>query len=177
MSRTKKFVIGGLVIVALGLVVYVYLGGLNKMEIEEVPVTSSYRFLGKDYTGRPASAEHKNLFFEFRDKITSGEIKGRLAMIHFLDAQTKKGEYKMFVGILLDEIPEDFPEDYRLMGVELDKAIQARIEVHNLVMPSPQTIESRIGQYAMRQGLQLQPISIEIYQQDNTLRVQIPVAK
>lgn len=175
MSRTKKFLIGGGVIFLLLVAAYVYLGGLNTIEVVEVEVQGNYKIVGVDYTGRPASKEMRDTFETLRGHILDGSIQGRLALVYFNDVETKKGEYQMFMGILLDEIPESYPEAYRMMGIELQRAIQANITVHNVVMPSPNTIESRIEDYARKQGYPLQPISIELYEPDNTLRVQIPM--
>jgi len=175
MSKTKKFFIGGGLILLILIAVYVYLGGLNTIEVSEVAVSHNYKLLGLDYTGRPASKAMRDSFETLRGFIADGKISGTLALVYFNDAKTKKGEYQMFIGILLDEIPEEYPEEYRLMGVELKRAVQANITVHNVVMPSPNTIESRMEDFARKQGLQLKPLSIELYQPDNTLRVQIPL--
>lgn len=178
MSKNKKIALAIVAVIMLSLVgLYVYLGGLNTIEISIQNVQGPYRIVGIDFEGRPTDKRVREHFFDLRERIERGELKGRLSMVYFRDAETKRNEVKLFMGVILDEIPAEIPDEFRMMGVEVREVVEARLEVHNLVMPSPASIEERMIAFAQNAGYTHQPISIEIYSPDNSVRVHIPVGR
>ena len=178
MSKKKKIIIGAVAVIMLSLAgLYVYLGGLNTIDISIQNVQGPYRIVGVDFEGRPTDKRVREYFFDFRERIEKGELKGRLTMVYFRDAETKRNEVKLFMGVILDEIPAEIPDEFRIMGVEVSEVVEARLEVHNIVMPSPESIEERMIAFAQNAGYTHQPISIEIYSPDNSVRVHIPLER
>ncbi len=178
MSKRKKIAIGIVVLIMISLGgLYVYLGGLNTIEVSIQNVQGPYRIVGVDFEGRPTDKRVREYFFDMRERIQKGELKGRLSMTYFRDAETKRNEVKLFLGVILDEIPSEIPDEFRMMGVEVNEVVEARLEVHNIVMPSPASIEERMIAFAQNAGYSYEPISIEIYSPDNTVRVHIPLKR
>jgi hypothetical protein len=155
--------------------VYLYLGGLNKIEVSVQSTPPAHRLIGKDFTGRDKDKQIGELFKEYRQYLVEGSLKGNLAMVYFKDVELKKNEVKMFVGVLLDELPTDFPDDSRILGLEFKQVVEAKLEVHNMVMPSPKAIEQRLHDKAKANRMLPLNYHLELYLPDNTVKVWLPV--
>lgn len=167
----------GLVIVALitlGIFVYIYLGGLNKVDYNVVNV-QDYNLVGEYYRGAENSEGLEDAFFRARDLVLSGEIPGVLTMVHYTnDTTLKEREVKIFVGIKLNKGTSNLPVDYQRLTIPANRAVRANIEAHNIVMPSPKNIESRLDEIAKEMKLRLQDYSIVQYISERKLMIDKP---
>jgi len=170
----KIFLIALAVLVVGGLGAYVYMGGLNSVEVTLVDV-EGYNVAGKLFQGKSDAKEIKDYFFEAKELIQSQELPGILTIVHYNDTTLAKGETKLFIGVML--ATEDFtlPEDYQLLSIQSKKAIRARIEAHNWVIPGAATIEERMASLAKQKGVSTEIFTIEKYVSESILEIDNPL--
>lgn len=162
------------VLIGVSLFIYFYLGGLNRVEysIENV---KDYHFMGEYYRGSEGSEALEKAFFRARDLVLSGEIPGVLAMVHYTnDTTLKENEVKIFVGIKLNKGTSAVPLNYQRLTIPANRTLRAKIEAHNIVMPSPQNIEARLDEMAVEMKLRLQEYSIVHYVSERELMIDKP---
>lgn len=167
MSKGKLTIIGISVIVIIT-AVYFYLGGLNKVEytIENV---SDYNLIGVPYQGKADSSVVEEAFFLAREYIEDKAVEGTLVVIHYNDSTLAKDEQKLFIGIKLDQGLASIPHGYSRITIPTTRAVRATIEAHNIVMPSPQTIENNLREKAAQANIRLQDFTVEQYVSENQI--------
>lgn len=174
MSKRKilAIVVAAIVVVSLG--VYTYLGGLNSVEISVVNV-EGYNVAGKLFTGKANAKEIEEYYYEAKELAQSRELPGILTIVHYNDTSLMKGETKLFIGVTLSNEEFTLPEDYQLLSIQTNRAIRARVEAHNSVIPGPATIEARMAEKAKIEGLITQDFTIEKYVSANVLEIDNPI--
>ena len=173
MNRKTKIVIGLVAFVAV-VSLYLYLGGLNSVEYS-VESVADYHLVGTPFKGEGDSPEIEAAFVEARGYVESGSISGILTIVHYQDTTLAEDELKMFIGVKLNEGASDIPEHYQRMTIPATNAVRASISAHNVVMPSPSTIEGNIKATAKDNGLELQNFTVEQYVSENLLLIDMPV--
>lgn len=172
MSKKGK-VISGLVAFVLIVGGYIYFGGLNKVEYT-VESVSDYNLVGVHFQGEGDSEEIEKAFFEAKGYVESGRFSGVLTLVHYNDTTLAEEELKMFIGIKLESGTSDLPDHYSRLTIPASNSVRAQIEAHNVVMPSPATIESKLRETAQNARLELQSFTIEQYVSENLLVIDMP---
>lgn len=172
MSKKGK-IITGLAAFVIIVGTYLYLGGLNKVEYS-VENVSDYNLVGVHFQGEGDSPDIEKAFFDAKEKIESGRLKGVLTLVHYNDTTLAEEELKMFIGVKLESGTSDLPEGYERLTIPAVNTVRAQIEAHNVVMPSPGTIESRMRETAKEARLELQDFTIEQYVSANLLIIDMP---
>jgi hypothetical protein len=141
------------------------LGGFDKVDVDIVEV-NDYLIYGQAFAGRYNSDELENRVTRIRQLVEEGTLEGNLVIVNYIDEQKeKRGEVKQFVGVLLINPALLTPvEGLKLLTITASQAVEARIGVRKLVMPSPEKIKKKSLALARQQGLELMDISIETYQ-------------
>lgn len=172
----RKYVYIALAILVVGGVgFYVYLGGLNSVEIT-IESVDGYKIAGRDFLGEADDENIEKYFFEAKELTQSGALKGSLAILHYNDTTLEKKQIHLFVGVVLDsDFSGNLPAEYELKNVACNQAIRATIEAHNAVIPGPDTIEERLKEKGAEANLQLTSYTIEKYISENLLVVDWPV--
>jgi predicted transcriptional regulator YdeE len=171
----KKVTLLAIAVAILVLVIgYMYLGGLNKVEITLESV-SDYNLVGVHYQGRPKAEAIETAFFTAREHLDNGRLNGVLTLVHYNDTTLVDDHVKLFVGIKLNEGTSDLPEGYERLTIPASNAIRATIEAHNVVMPTPENIEISMKEKAAQLNLRLQDYTIEQYFSARELTIEIPV--
>mgnify|MGYP003775245793 CR=1 FL=1 len=152
---------------------YVYLGGLNKVEYS-VENVRDYNLVGRHFEGKAKSSEIEAYFFEARNLLANGQLDGILTLVHYNDTTLAEGQVKLFVGILLNQGIDALPVDYDRLTIPAFRAMRATIEAHNIVMPSPQTIENTLREKAAEHSIRLQDFTIEQYLGERELLIDMP---
>lgn len=152
---------------------YIYLGGLNSVEIS-IENVDGYQIAGREFEGKANAKEIETYFFEAKGYVQSGQLKGVLTIIHYNDTTLDEDETKLFIGVTLDNFTDNLPRNYTLQTIDCDKAVRATIEAHNVVMPGPETIESNLKEEAVKNNLTLQDFTIEQYVSENQLIIDMP---
>ncbi|OEK02037.1 hypothetical protein BFP97_11120 [Roseivirga sp. 4D4] len=167
MSKGRITIIGVSAIIIIT-AVYFYLGGLNKVEysIENV---SDYNLVGVAYRGKSDSSAIEEAFFKAKELIEDEIIDGTLVVIHYNDSTLAEDEQKLFIGIKLDQGLASIPQGYTRITIPTKRAVRASIEAHNVVMPSPKTIENNIREKAAEASIRLQDFTVEQYVSANEI--------
>lgn len=172
--KRRRIALTIVALIAIGVFVYTYLGGLNQVDYS-VENVKDYHFMGEYYRGSERSEALENAFFRARDLVLSGEIPGVLTMVHYTnDTTLQEDEVKIFVGIKLNKGTSDVPAYYQRLTIPANRALRAKIEAHNIVMPSPQNIEARLDEMAVEMRLRLQEYSIVHYISERELMIDKP---
>jgi hypothetical protein len=152
---------------------YIYLGGLNKVQysIENV---NEYLIVGRPFEGKSDDNQIEQAFFEAKGLLSDGRLNGTLTLVHYKDTSLAEGNVKMFIGVLLAEGVDALPVDYDRLTISANQAMRATIGAHNMVMPSPQTIEDNLRAKAAEYALELQDFTIEQYVGDRQLLIDMP---
>ncbi len=171
----KVITLIGLVIIVIITAAYFYLGGLNKVAYTIEDVTD-YNVVGTHFKGKSDSKKMEDAFFKAKDYIDDNTLNGVLTIIHYNDSTLEDGEQKLFIGIKLESGTADLPGDYTRITIPTRRAVRATIEAHNVVMPSPKTIENNLREKALESSISLQDFTIEQYISENLLIIDM-VAK
>ena len=171
----KKVTLLAILVAVLVLAIgYFYLGGLNKVNVSLESV-SDYNLVGVHFEGMPKSDTIEMAFFQAREYVQNNRLDGVLALIHYNDTTLAKDRIKLFIGVHLNKGTSDIPEEYERLTIPAKRTIRATIEAHNVVMPSPKTIESKIKEMAEGLNLKLQDFTIERYLSERELLIEMPV--
>lgn len=172
---SKKQYLGITVIITVIIigVAYVYFGGLNKVEytVEDV---SDYNLVGRHFQGKGDDKQIEQAYFEAKNLLSDGRLNGTLSLVHYNDTTLAEGEIKLFIGILLDEGVDALPVDYDRLTIPAQRAMRASIEQHNVIMPSPATIEATLREKADAFSMRLQNFTIEQYLGERKLLIDMP---
>lgn len=152
---------------------YIYLGGLNKVEYS-VENVLDYNLVGRHFEGKSDDRQIEQAFFEAKDLLSDGRLNGTLALINYNDTSLAEGDVKMFIGVLLKERVDALPVDYDRLTIPANRAMRATIGAHNVLMPSPETIEDNLRKEAQEYALELQNFTIEQYISDRQLLIDMP---
>lgn len=174
MSKKLVITIIALFFAVLG-VIYIKLGGLNEVEIQ-LENTPEYHIAGKYYAGRYKDQAVEEIYYEVKSMMDKGVLKGTLSIIYFKDPIEAQGDVENFIGILTTDDTTRIPKGYEWRTIPAGKAVRAKINAHNLVMPTPETINNKIDEFAQSENLSLSNISIEKYTSDNELIIEVPLS-
>lgn len=152
---------------------YMYLGGLNKIEYS-VENVSDYNLVGLPFKGNGDDPKIEEAFFQAREYVENGTLDGILTLVHYNDTTLVDKEIKLFIGINLSKGTSNLPEGYQRLTIPAQRAMRATIEAHNVVMPSPETIEDNLIEKAKESGFRLQDFTIEQYMSEQQLIIDMP---
>ncbi len=165
-------------IVAVGLLVmYYHLGGFKKIQVRKIDNAGPYvmDIWGKEFTGDMQDTIWKNMFVGIRNEIIEGQLKGPIMIIYYKkpDNSTHKGKIEAFIGA---EAGDDIPPSGNLKErmINVNGVIRASLNMHPVLMPSPERVKKLISQFAKNNHLREDSIMIEKYFPDNTLQVEVP---
>ncbi len=172
MNKRLVTVLGLVAIIAIT-AIYMYLGGLNKVEytIENV---SDYNLIGVQFQGEGDSKEIEIAYEEAKTYVLDKKYDGILTLVHYNDTTLEEDQVKFFIGIKLNEGTSDIPSNYQRLTIPAKYAVRASIEAHNSVMPTPETIEENLREKAGEASLRLQDFTIEQYISENLLIIDMP---
>lgn len=170
MQPTRRFVLISSLILFILSAGYYYLGGLNPVPIEvaEVP---SFALAGRSYRGTTTDAALRKLMQEVHQEVETGKLRGTF-MVGYLGNPDRPDTLNVWVGARLPSLADT--SEVRQAGWQVrlfagGKAMQATVKAHPLVAPSPVRINEKIREKARREGVELQNIITDEYQEDQTV--------
>jgi hypothetical protein len=179
MSLPKILLLVISIFLVVAAVAYWQLGGWEEPSVQTVAVEGGYyRMVGKPYRGTPGHPELEKIFREIRKSWEGGSLPGVIAIAVFKEPLTNKDTLEQFVGVLLppDTAPDPLPEGYELLQIPVQQAVQARVEAHSVVWPSPGSLREKIVQFAAQQGHGLRgDVTLEKYISPRQLEVEVPI--
>lgn len=152
---------------------YNHLGGFHEIEMEVVEI-DHYHLIGNYYEGRYDRDSIATLFFNAKKFLDAKSYTGTLSVVNFLgDTEIEKGDtIQIFVGLILPKEPVEIPGLFDYRKVKGGKILRASIEAHSFVIPSRETIEGEMKEYALANDILLEPIIIEKYFSDEKLVIE-----
>ena len=108
MNKRLVTVLGVVAIIVIT-AIYMYLGGLNKVEYS-VERVSDYNLVGILFEGEGDSKDIETAFFEAKDYIDTNQLTGVLTLVHYNDTTIAEDIVKMFIGVKLETGTSNIPE-------------------------------------------------------------------
>jgi hypothetical protein len=154
---------------------YFILGGFKDVHISKVN-TQPYILAGQYFEGKHNDAQIRDLFNQAKKHMESGALPGVITMIYHLSPEKEeRGLVQQWVGVLVNDTTYQLPANYVYHIIDANQAVRAVIEAHNIVMPSPHSINQQIEEFAQQNNLELAPLSVEKILADDLIEVDRPV--
>jgi len=169
----------GIVVIAvlfLGLIGFIFLGGLVKPVISQTQLPV-YSIAGKWFSGAATSDSLKQLFSDTRQLHESGKIPGTLAAVYYDTPAAAKGKLNVWVGVLVSDTTMTLPEGYLLRRFPSTVAVRAELKAHYMVAPTPDKVRTQLHAFAAAQKLNPGNYVIERYLNAQEIIMEIPVTK
>ena len=161
----------------ISLILYFALGGFNPIEYSLIQ-NEKYKIIGKEYTGVNNSSTLENIFTETKELLKNDFDGGTLIIVN--DDEKYDDEFNQvgyFIGILVRSATDSTPAGYVLKEYEAARAIRARINSHNLVMPRPDKVRQGAIEFSERERAEMSNYSFEKYFEDGSIEVDFPLIK
>ena len=156
-------------VTVLGFWGYEKLGGYTPIAIEIIDKKPD-NLVGITYRGTPGNEKLGEIFkkMETQKALHPGS---QLHTIYEVEPAGKLDTMLVFVGI-----NQTFPiEDMEVRTFENDRYLLAKISNNSWVMPSPETVKEKMGQYASENQLELSGVFIDVIISDNEVQVIAPI--
>lgn len=166
--RKIGIVIGCFLLIA-SVIIYSYLGGFNKpvITVEEVTPFSVY---GYAYEGQLGSRQFGKLFRNADSLVDNQLIEGKVTGVFYNQPDNQNDTVRTFVGVLS---PDSLFVEVEKREYNPGKVVQAVIKANYLVLPV--NIYPKIIKFARENNIELSEQSFEIYEQEDLLKILIPV--
>ena len=149
---------------------YLQLGGMSDVQ-KGIVTIDSYLLVGKSFKGKYNSPQLEKIFYQVK------KMGGHLVVINYplQGDSTKRGFVYQVIGTQVKEGLKNIPIGLHQRTIPTYRAVQARIDVHNLIMPKPKDIEEKLRTYAKKQDFSLENYVIERYLSNRELVIEIPI--
>ncbi len=171
----KKYFIIGAIILIVGMFLNYKFGGFEKTEPQLVEV-SDYTIYGASYEGSYKSNALSSLVSKMQKLQKNMDANTNVVLVNYIDeAKETLGIVSNFVGIVAELEVGSGLEKLEKKTIKAQRAIRIAVKINPLAMPSPEKIRALAFEMAAKEGLVLQNLSIEQYQNDGTLIIDFPV--
>lgn len=160
-----------MVIIIVAAVGFFSLGGGQRLvfEIEDSP---TFYIVGEDFYGSYNSNKLEALFFSAQQR--SAELETSLVVLNYKSDTLSEGKIHQLIGIMSDQMPAE-GDTSNVMVMGQGKYLTTMINAHNLVMPKPEEVREQATEFASKQNLRPDDLSIEIYKNERDLRIMFPL--
>jgi hypothetical protein len=174
----RILILAGLVIfgsIILGL--YTWLGGFKDIEIKTLAATRPRILAGTPYEGSIRSRQLDSLFEHTRQLHQQGWLRGDLGAMYFdvPEKMRKRGEVKALIGVWEPDSTQTLPAGFSRRTIPAPQVVQARLQAHFLVSPSPDEVQEEMRNYAREKKLALENFVMETYLNDQSIILEMPV--
>jgi len=171
-----KIIYSVIIVVCLGIIAwstYYTLGGFDPVEVY-VMEGNERTVIGKEYIESYDYEEFHARMQETIAQIDSGRLKGMLTVVVYENENIGKDSIHYFLGASQDVIKNvvRLPAGYEYKEFRTEKVFKMFITQHFLVRPSPEEIDELAQIKAIEEGVILQPLSFELYYEDQSLSVE-----
>jgi hypothetical protein len=170
---SKKFLVTILVVVAIGVGIYAYVGGFNSPEIT-VTTSKTLYVAGKPFNGSVKDKQLGEAFRRAAEVVKKKELAGVPGSIYYNNPDESGDSLKAFIGVLVPDSAVTLPSDYELRVVPGGKKI-VHGNIHAHFMIAPKKLYEAIFDYAKEQNLQLENFYVEWFPSDNEAIVEVPL--
>lgn len=165
MKKSWLFV-AGLVLLA---AIYAYFGGFNKPQFEVVTL-DSVTVTGFEFEGLLTDKEFGNLFKKTDSLIAEKVLNGKVVGVFYNQPEGKEDTVQAFVGVMGNTKTMG---ELKKKTFGLGKSLQATLKAKYMLLPV--NIYPKITEYAQEQGLNISPLSFEVYESDDLLKIWVPI--
>lgn len=172
--QRQKYIYLSIIVVCLIIIstsIYYVLGGFEKVEIFFFEGTSR-AVIGKEHY--MSNRNFRQKMDSARIDIQEGKLKGMLTAVLYQSDTIPQDSILCFIGASQDDINGvvRMPAGYQYKHFKTDRIYKIFISQHPLVMPKPEEIEQMMEIKAIEEGELLQPVTFELYYEDNSLSVE-----
>jgi hypothetical protein len=177
MNRRILILIGLVIFGSIILALYTFLGGFNDIAISSQPVSSPRVLVGLPYDGPVRSVHLDSIYQSVRQLYEQGKLKGELGALYadVPKEKRRKGEIAGLIGVWVKDSLQALPPGFTRRVVNTSQVVQANIQAHFLVSPSPDEVQEDMREYARAQQLKPESYVMEKYLSDNSIILEIPV--
>jgi effector-binding domain-containing protein len=160
------------VILVLGVFLYTYFGGFEDPVIT-VTNSKSFTIAGFSYEGQMNDKAFGNNFRKADSLVNNKIVTGKVAGYFYNQPKQGEDKIKAFVGVIVDDTTVTSISNLQKKTFPERKVVQAVIEAHYMIMPV--NIYPKIQEFAKEKNLKISEESVEIYESDKKLVIQVPV--
>ncbi|AMM50963.1 hypothetical protein TH61_06905 [Rufibacter sp. DG15C] len=167
----KRFVIYMLIVVAVMVAVYAYVGGFKQVEITKT--TSRQVFIaGKLYEGKADAEELGVLFQEVGKLVEQKKLVGEPAGIYYNNPEKQSQVLRAFIGVAIADTTVTLPAGYKIREVKAGQPIlQGTLDASQMI--APKKIYESLFDYAEDNKIKLKNYFVERYPTKDSAVIQI----
>ncbi len=171
----KKYYIIGAIVLFAGVLINYKFGGFDKVEPQLIEV-NDYIIYGRNYEGSYKSNALNSLVNDMRLQQEQLNPKANVVIVNYIDeAKETLGIVSNFVGLSGVATPNEELIGLEKRVIKASKSVRVVVKIKPLAMPSPEKIKAKAFKLAKEEGLELQNLSIEQYNENGTLIIDFPV--
>ncbi len=155
MSKYLKIIIAFFSVLTLVLVIYGYLGGFRELDLRVVEC-EEINLIGIDYKGTP---QDERLGEAFR-KVEAWNKDVPLSTVYYKEPSGKRDTLHVFIGVEESEFIGD-TSGWDQNKIKCEQAVRAEVQMHRFVMPGPEKVKIKMGDFAKKMGIQLNGVYID----------------
>lgn len=141
--------------------------------MEVIPYDAvDYSMAGIEFKGRYNDPEIENIFNEVKKVVSTGEIQGTLGLIEYNDPGFNETEVSYFIGIILQNRVTELPGNYTVRRIQSRAILSVRLDVHPLVRPSKEEVETKMYALAVEKGFEIENFFLEKHFADDRLVIE-----
>ena len=137
------------------LTVYAYLGGFRELDLRVVEC-EEINLIGIDYKGTP---QDESLGEAFR-KVEEWNKDVPVSTIYYKEPSGKRDTLHVFIGVEHTEFIGDV-SGWDQKKISCEQAVRAEIKMHRYVMPGPEKVKQKMGDFAEKLEIQLNGVYID----------------
>ncbi len=154
--------------------IYIFLGGAEKIEIIKT-TSEEYLLIGKKYAGKRSKKDFKKLMDEIANLVKTNQLKGTFAVYHFINPDSEQDTLNSMVGVIVNTSPQISMQDFVIEQIPTSEIIRATIKSHWLVAPNPAEVNRQIKDFAEKNHLSLSDKILEKYYEDKEIITEVAI--
>lgn len=157
-------IVGGIIVLG----IYYFLGGFEKVTIEEAG-PESFRIAGRYFHGKYDDRSVRQNFMDAKALITSGAVEGDLCVVAF-KSDTLQDEYiSQFIGVILRTASVAVPEKFEERLFDSDHTARAILQMHPMARPNPEELQEDLSAFMIGKSWKAPQTFVEVYKPDNSM--------
>ena len=167
----KRFLIYMLLVVALMVAVYAYVGGFKQVDIAKTTSTQVF-IAGKLYEGKADAEELGALFQEVGQLVEQKKLVGEPAGIYYNNPEKQSQTLRAFIGVAIADTTVALPAGYKVRVVKAGQPVlQGTLYASQMI--APKKIYEALFDYAKDNKIKLKDYFVERYPSKESAIIQI----
>ncbi|MFC6996659.1 hypothetical protein [Rufibacter roseus] len=171
----KKFLIYMVIVAAVAVGIYAYVGGFTEVKITQT-ATSEIVMAGKPFEGDPESEKLGDIYLEVGKAVEQKQLPGDLGGIFYNNPTKETKKVKAFIGVIVPDSSVTLPAGFELRRVAAgEPVLQGTIDASMMI--APKKLYSALFDYSEEHDVKLQEFYIERYPENKPSVIQIKIQK